>query len=43
MTTCPNERYSLKRHQEIFMESQFSQKDESNDGGEENSESNIKK
>ncbi len=31
MTTCPNERYSLKRHQEIFMESQFSQKDESHD------------
>jgi len=28
-TICPNERYSLKRHQEIFMESQCSQKDDS--------------
>ena len=25
MTTCPNDRYSLKRHQEIFLESQISQ------------------
>ena len=24
---CPNDRYSLKRHQDMFMESQFSQKD----------------
>jgi len=29
MTTCPNERYSLKRHKEIFMESNFSQNEDS--------------
>ena len=26
---CPNERYSLKRHQEIFIESQFSPEEHS--------------
>jgi len=28
-TVCPNERYSLKRHQELFIESQLSQNEDS--------------
>ena len=31
MTTCPNDRYSLARHNELFVESQISQKDSEGD------------